>query len=56
MKKMSFTIFGAYNMFDNKFHQYRTEVCPEIGNKCTFTFTFTFTFTVTFTFTFTFTY
>ena len=30
LKKLSFAILGAYNMFDNKFDQYRTEVCPEI--------------------------
>ena len=29
LKKPSFAILGAY-MFDNKFIQYRTEVCPEI--------------------------
>ena len=28
--KKSFTILGAYKMFDHKFNQYRTEVCPEI--------------------------
>ena len=31
-KKLSFAILGAYNMFDNKFNQYRPEVCPEIGS------------------------
>ena len=30
LKKLSFAILGAYNMFDNKFNQFRTEVCPEI--------------------------
>ena len=30
LKKKSFVILGAYNMFDNKFDQFRTEVCPEI--------------------------
>ena len=29
-KKPSFAILGEYNMFDNKFDQSRTEVCPEI--------------------------
>ena len=28
-KKPSFAILGAYNMFEYKFNQYRTEVCPE---------------------------
>ena len=31
LKKPSFAIFGANNMFDNRFNQYRTGVCPEIG-------------------------
>ena len=35
LKKPSLNILGAYNMFDNKFDQYRTEVCPEI-DKITF--------------------
>ena len=26
-----FATLGAYSMFDNKFNQYRPEVCPEIG-------------------------
>ena len=30
LKKPSFAILGAYNMFDKRFDQYRTEVCPEI--------------------------
>ena len=30
LKKPSFAILGAYNMFYNKFHQYGTKVCPEI--------------------------
>ena len=29
-KKMSFAILREYNMFDNKFDQYRTEVYTEI--------------------------
>ena len=29
-KKPSSAIFVAYIMFDNKFDQYRAEVCPEI--------------------------
>ena len=29
-EKLSIAILGAYIMFDNKFEQYRTEVCPEI--------------------------
>ena len=31
LKKPSFAILGEYNMLDNKFNKYRTEVCPEIG-------------------------
>ena len=31
LKKLSFPIFGANNMFGNRFNQYRTKVCPEIG-------------------------
>ena len=30
LKKPSFAILGASNMFDNKFDQYRMDVCPEI--------------------------
>ena len=30
LKKPSFSILGVYNMSDNKFNQYRTEVCSEI--------------------------
>ena len=34
MQKMSFAILGEYNMFDNKFDQYRTKVCSEITALC----------------------
>ena len=30
IKKSRFALLGAYNMFDNKIDQYKTEVCPEI--------------------------
>ena len=31
IKKTSFAILGAYNMFENKFYQYRPQFCLEIG-------------------------
>ena len=30
LKKTRSAILGAYNTFDNRFDQYRAEVCPEI--------------------------
>ena len=30
LKKPSFALLGAYNMFDNKFDEDSTKVCPEI--------------------------
>ena len=33
LKKPSFAILGMHSMFDNKFDQCRTEVCPEIEKK-----------------------
>ena len=30
LKKLSFAILGAFNMFDKKFDQHGTDVCPEM--------------------------